>query len=108
MTPKSPHLAPPSRLARHLSLRTPPSGKCRAVALVIVLAGVLVANVIPDGPTGHLAYAQTADSSIEFAENGMGPVGIFYAYDQDGDAIVWSLRGPDADQFTIGWRRAGL
>ena len=82
-------------------MRTHPSGKCRAVALVIVLAGVLVANVIPDGPTGHLAYAQTADSSIEFAENGMGPVGTFYAYDQDGDAIVWSLSGPDADQFTI-------
>ena len=69
--------------------------------MVIVLAGVLVANVIPDGPTGHLAYAQTADSSIEFAENGAGPVGIFVAYDQDGDAIVWSLSGPDEDLFTI-------
>ena len=71
------------------------------MALVIVLAGMLVASVIPDGPTGHLAYAQTADSSIEFAENGTGPVGTFYAYDQDGDAIVWSLSGPDADKFTI-------
>ena len=71
------------------------------MALVIVLAGVLVANVIPDGPTGHLAYAQTADSSIEFAENGTSPVAPFFAYDQDGDAIVWSLCGPDADQFTI-------
>ena len=84
-----------------LSLRTPPSGKCRAMALVIVFAGVLVANVIPDGPTGHLAYAQTTDSSIEFAENGTSPVAPFFAYDQDGDAIVWSLSGPDADQFTI-------
>ena len=71
------------------------------MALVIVLAGMLVASVIPDGPTGHPAYAQTADSSIEFAENGTGPVGTFYAYDQDGDAIVWSLSGPDADKFTI-------
>ncbi len=71
------------------------------MALVIVLAGVLVANVIPDGPTGHLAYAQTTDSSIEFAENGTSPVAPFFAYDQDGDAIVWSLSGPDADQFTI-------
>ena len=69
--------------------------------MVIVLAGVLVANVIPDGPTGHLAYAQTTDSSIEFAENGTSPVAPFFAYDQDGDAIVWSLNGPDADQFTI-------
>ena len=71
------------------------------MALVIVLAGVLVANVIPDGPTGHLAYAQTTDSSIEFTENGTSPVVPFFAYDQDGDAIVWSLSGPDADQFTI-------
>ena len=71
------------------------------MALVIVLAGVLVANVIPDGPIGHLAYAQTTDSSIEFAENGTSPVAPFFAYDQDGDAIVWSLSGPDADQFTI-------
>ena len=71
------------------------------MALVIVLAGMLVASVIPDGPTGHLAYAQTADSSIEFAENSTGPVGTFYAYDQDEDAIVWSLSGPDDDLFTI-------
>ena len=31
----------------------------------------------------------------------MGPVGTFLAYDQDGDAIVWSLSGPDEDLFTI-------
>ena len=48
------------------------------MALVIVLAGVLVANVIPDGPIGHLAYAQTTDSSIEFAENGTSPVAPFF------------------------------
>ena len=71
------------------------------MALVIVLAGMLVASVIPDGPTGHLAYAQTADSSIEFAENGTAPVGTFNAYDQDGDVIEWSLSGPDEDLFTI-------
>ena len=71
------------------------------MAVFIVLAGVLVANAIPDGPTGRLAYAQTTDSSIEFAENGTSPVGTFVAYDQDGDAIVWSLTGPDADLFTI-------
>ena len=63
--------------------------------LVIVLTGLLLANVIPDDPTGHLAYAQTADSSIDFAENGTRAVGTFRAYDQDGDAIVWSLRAKD-------------
>ena len=71
------------------------------MALVIVLAGVLVANVIPDGPASRLAHAQTTDSSIEFSENRTASVATFIAYDQDGDAIVWSLSGPDADQFTI-------
>ena len=72
------------------------------MALVIALAGLLLANMIPDGPVSHLAHAQTAGSSIDFAENGAGPVGIFVAYDQDGDAIVWSLSGPDEVLFTIG------
>ena len=71
------------------------------MVLIIVLAGVLVASVIPDGPTGHLAYAQEADSSLEFAENGTSPVAPFFAYDQDGDTIVWSLSGPDGHLFTI-------
>ena len=69
--------------------------------MIIVLAGVLVASVIPDGPTGNLAYAQEADSSLEFAENGTSPVAPFFAYDQDSDAIVWSLSGPDGHLFTI-------
>ena len=69
--------------------------------LVMVLTGLLLANVIPDGPTGHLAYAQSADSSIDFAENGTRAVGTFRAYDQDGDVIRWSLSGPDEDLFTI-------
>ena len=71
------------------------------MALVIALAGVLVANVIPDGPASRLAHAQTTDSSIEFAENRTASVATFFAYDQDGDAIEWSLSGPDADRFTI-------
>ena len=71
------------------------------MALVIVLAGILLANMVTDGPASHLAYAQAADSSIDFAENGTGPVGTFNAYDQDGDAIKWSLSGPDDDRFTI-------
>ena len=71
------------------------------MAFFVVLAGVLVANAIPDGPASRLAQAQTADSSIDFAENGTAPVGAFIAYDQDGDVIEWSLSGPDADRFTI-------
>ena len=53
------------------------------------------------GPAAQVAHAQAADSSIEYPENGTRPVGVFHAYDQDGEAIEWSLGGPDADLFTI-------
>ena len=70
-------------------------------ALVIVLAGLILASKFTVGPVSHPAYAQTAESSIDFAENGTAPVGTFNAYDQDGDVIEWSLSGPDEDLFTI-------
>ena len=95
-------MTPPSRLGRHLKLIAPPYGKSRTPTLVIVLAGLLLASMLTAGPASHPAYARTADSSIEFAENGTRPVGTFWAYDQDGDAIVWSLSGPDDDLFAIG------
>ena len=90
-----------SRSGCQLSLRTPPYWQSRVMVLVIVLAGLLLANMITGGPASHPAYAQTVDSSIDFAENGASPVGTFNAYDQDGDAIRWSLSGPDDDLFTI-------
>ena len=71
------------------------------MALAAILTGMLLASVMPGDPTGHLAFAQTADSSIAFAENGEDPVGTFRARDQDGDPITWSLGGPDADLFSI-------
>ena len=71
------------------------------MALGIVLAGLFLANVITVGPVSHPAYAQTVDSSIQYAENGTAPVGTFNAYDQDGDVISWSLSGPDHDLFNI-------
>ena len=71
------------------------------MALVAILTGMLLASVMPGDPAGHLAFAQTADSSIVFAENGEDPVGTFRARDQDGDSITWSLGGPDADLFSI-------
>ena len=94
-------MTPPSRLGRHLKLIAPPYGKSRTPTLVIVLAGLLLASMLTAGPASHPAYARTADSSIEFAENGTRPVGTFWAYDQDGDPIVWSLSGPDDDLFAI-------
>ncbi len=76
--------------------RTPPFVRSRV--LVLVLTGLPIARMVP-GP--GLAHAQGAGSEIEYAENGTRPVGVFHAYDQDGDPIEWSLGGPDAALFTI-------
>ena len=62
---------------------------------------MLLATMATTGPAALVAHAQAADSSIEYAENGTRPVGVFHAYDQDGEAIEWSLNGPDAAWFTI-------
>ena len=75
--------------------------KSRVLALVVALAATLVVHLIPEGPSIHLAHAQSAGSAIDFAENRTAAVAAFVAYDQDGDAIRWSLGGPDADLFTI-------
>lgn len=72
------------------------------MAVAVALVGTLLATMMPDGPISRLAYAQPPNSSIEYAENGTAPVGQFRAYDQDGDAIRWTLSGPDDDLFTIG------
>ena len=71
------------------------------MALVIAVSGVLLSVMAPNGSVGQSAYAQEVDSSFYFAENSTAPVAIFRAHDQDGDAIEWSLSGPDGDVFTI-------
>ena len=60
---------------------------------IIALALSLVFPFVP------AAFAQ--DTSREYAENGTAPVAVFNATDADGDAIVWTLSGDDADLFTI-------
>ena len=69
--------------------------------MVIALVVILFGNMALDDPLGNPAYAQSADSSIDFAENRAVPVATFLAYDQDGDDIRWSLGGPDGDLFAI-------
>ena len=69
--------------------------------MVIALVAILFGSMALDDPFGNPAHAQTADSSIEFAENRTVPVATFLAYDQDGDALTWSVGGPDDDLFTI-------
>ena len=90
-----------SRLGRNLGLGPLKHGKPRALALAAILVGMLLGNVIPDGLSSRPAHAQAAGSSIDFAENRTAPVANFLAYDQDGDAIRWSLSGPDRDLFSI-------
>ena len=71
------------------------------MALVLVLVGILLWIVIPDGHSVQLAHAQTVDSALDFAENNKGAIASFIAYDQDGEAVEWSLGGRDAELFTI-------
>ena len=47
------------------------------------------------------APAVFAQESISYEENDTEPVATFSATDPDGDPIVWSLSGDDADLFTI-------
>ena len=84
-----------------LSLKTLKRGRPRALALAVVLAGILLGYVVQDGPSSRPAHAETVGSSIDFAENSTAPVAKFLAYDQDGDDIAWTLGGPDDDLFTI-------
>ena len=62
---------------------------------------MLLGIMYPGDPLGHPAYAQLADTSIDYAENGTAAVATFVAYDQDGDAIRWSLSGVHAALFSI-------
>ena len=71
------------------------------MVVAAVLVGMLLGSVVPDGLSSRPAHAQAAGSSVDFAENRTAPVATFLAYDQDGDAIDWTLGGPDDDLFTI-------
>ena len=77
---------------RQLMLKRPFKSLIARIAIV-ALALSLVVPFVP------AAFAQ--DTSIDYAENGTGPVATFTAIDADGDAIVWSLSGADAEDFTI-------
>ena len=94
-------MTPTRRPGRNLRPRSLGRGKSTAAALAVAAAGMLLASMATSGPAVQRAYAQAADSNIKYAENGTGPVGVFHAYDQDGEAIEWSLDGPDAALFTI-------
>ena len=65
------------------------------LALVAALA-VSLLFLLPGGPV------QAQDGgTIEYAENGMGPVATYTAVDPERTAIIWSLSGTDMDDFDI-------
>ena len=68
---------------------TDPSGAADSVQVTI--------NVTDVDNLVHI----TGISSVDYAENGTGPVASFTAFDEDGHTIEWSLSGPDNDPFTI-------
>ena len=92
-------MKPPIRLSCHWSLGTLPHGDYRRPAISVVV--MLLAVLLLSDPFGHTAYSQTADTTIDYPENGTIAVAAFVAYDQDGDAIRWSLRSLDAALFSI-------
>ena len=72
-----------------------------AIALVVVLAGILLTTLVPQGPFRDLGSAEAASASYSYAENGTAAVATFTATDPDGDPITWSLTGDDKKSFTI-------
>ena len=72
-----------------------------AIALVVVLVGILLTTLVPHSPFRDLGSAEAANASYSYAENGTAAVATFTASDPDGDPIKWSLGGDDAEDFTI-------
>ena len=70
-------------------IATDPSGASDTIAVTI--------NVTDENDNAEI----TGDESIDYDENGTGPVATYTATDEDGDDIEWSLGGTDADDFTI-------
>ena len=53
---------------------------------------------------GGLVWAQDADGTIMYAENGTGPVATYTAVDPEGDVIIWIVSGEPTvimDDFSI-------
>ena len=65
------------------------------IAIFALALSLVVPFVLP------AALAQSAGTSVSYPENGVEPVAVFVASDQDGDPIEWSLNGDDADLFAI-------
>ena len=63
----------------------------------IAIIALALSLVVPFVPAAFAA----SHISVSYAENGTAPVTTFFATDEDGDPIEWSLDGADKDLFTI-------
>ena len=70
------------------------------ITRVVMLVGALVAIAVVALPVSNLAFAQE-NGTIEYAENGTGPVATYTAMDPEGAMVMWSLDGDDAGDFMI-------
>ena len=92
---KFPGLHPPPGGATSPSLSTNRRFAFPILALLAALAvGLLF--LLPGGPL----QAQES-ATIEYAENGDGPVATYTAVDPEGADIVWSVTGTDLGDFSI-------
>ena len=66
------------------------------IAAILALLAASLLFLLPGSPL----QAQ-ADGTIEYAENGTGPVATYTAVDPEGTAVKWSLAGFDAGDFSI-------
>ena len=67
-------------------------------ARVVLLAALLLGGLVAAVSLYHSVYAQ---ETIEYPENGEGPVAAYTAVDPEGDGVIWTLSGTDADDFSI-------
>ena len=90
---RSGHHSPPSSTVSSLVADR------RPFFIVIALLAALAVSMLFLLP-GGLLQAQDA-GPIEYPENGTGAVATFTAVDPEGDSIMWSLTGADAEDLTI-------
>ena len=72
-----------------------PSG---TIARTFLLAGILLAALFLASQSFFPAFAQ---EEVEYPENSTDPVIAFTATDPEGDSIMWSVGGTDADDFSV-------
>ncbi len=100
-----------SRKVRNLMLQSPFKSmlaRTAIFALVLALAISFVTVGLAPSATAQMAdddpceqNATTTDVTCEYDENGTDPVANFSAMDPEGENILWSLAGPDRDDFDI-------